>query len=385
MFVVIPPSQRDQQPVTHWRVTGWLLAAVWLFFLNIPLLTALHQAEVWRRVLGAATLVAFGVLYVAVFQWARGRRQAHRGIPRGRAWTALAVLLGLGLAGIPGTDGNWLTTLVFVAAAAVFLLPTREAMVVVILAALAPPVTAALVPAWKSEGTVVFAVVLASFAMFGVTRLAQRNAELQAAQQEIRRLAVAEERARTARDLHDILGHSLTVVAVKAELAGRLLELDPARAATEIADVERLARQALADVRGTVGAYRGVSLAGELAGARSALAAAGIAAELPETVPSLPADRDELFGWAVREGVTNVVRHSGARRCEIRVDPAAVEVRDDGRGPAAEPGAAGHGLVGLRERARRLDATVTVGRRPGGRGFLLRVALPAGAGERDGG
>ncbi|MFG2059195.1 histidine kinase [Micromonospora sp. NPDC048930] len=380
----LPPD--GNRPVSrHWRFTGWLLAAVWLFFLNIPLLAALHQAEVWRRVVGATTLVAFGVCYVWVFQWARAHRLHHRAIPLVPAWAALALLVGLGLAGIPGTGGDWLTTLVFVAAAAVFLLPNRQALVVVALAALTPPVTAALVPAWEAEGTVTFAVLLASFAMYGVTRLTQRNAELQAAQQEIRRLAVAEERARTARDLHDILGHSLTVVAVKAELAGRLLELDPARAATEIADVERLARQALADVRGTVGAYRGASLATELAGARSALAAAGIAAELPETVPSLPPERDELFGWTVREGVTNVVRHSGARHCEIRVDPAAVEVRDDGRGPAGEPDAAGHGLVGLRERARRLDGIVTVGRRPGGRGFLLRVALPAAAGDRDGG
>ncbi|WP_319460141.1 sensor histidine kinase [Micromonospora sp. RTP1Z1] len=370
------PSDRPRPESRHWRVTGWLLAAVWLFFLNIPLLAALHQPEVWRRVVGAATLLAFGVFYVCVFQWARARRQEHRGIPAGRAWAAVALLLARGLAGIPGTGGDWLTTLVFVAAAAVFLLPSRQSLVVVALAALTPPVTAALVPGWEAEGTVVFAVLLASFAMFGVTRLAQRNSELQAAQQEIRRLAVAEERARAARDLHDILGHSLTVVAVKAELAGRLLELDPARAATEIADVERLAREALADVRGTVGAYRGISLAGELAGARSALAAAGIAAELPDAAPALPAERDELFGWTVREGVTNVVRHSGARRCVIRVEPGLVEVRDDGRGPAAAAVPGGHGLVGLRERARRLDATVTVGRRPDGPGFLLRVALP---------
>ncbi|WNM37285.1 sensor histidine kinase [Micromonospora halotolerans] len=376
MFTVGLPHQPSQPMSRRWRLTGWLLAAVWLFFLNIPLLTALHQPEMWRRVLGAVTLIAFGLLYVWVFEWARGRRQARRNIPPGRAWTFLAALLGLGLAGIPGTEGDWLTTLVFVAAAAVFLLPIWESLLVVVLAALTPPVTAALVPGWEAEGTVVFAVVLASFAMFGVTRLAQRNAELQGAQQEIRRLAVAEERARTARDLHDILGHSLTVVAVKAELAGRLLELDPARAATEVADIERLARQALADVRGTVGAYRGVSLATELAGARSALAAAGVAADLPETVPSLPAERDELFGWTVREGVTNVVRHSGARRCQIRIDPTAVEIRDDGRGPAGEPDTAGHGLVGLRERARRLDATVSVGRPRDGRGFLLRVTLP---------
>ncbi|MBM0236610.1 sensor histidine kinase [Micromonospora sp. ATA32] len=370
------PPDRSRPVSRHWRVTGWLLAAVWLFFLNIPLLAALHQPEPWRRVVGAATLVAFGVFYVAVFQWARGRRQEHKPIPVGRARAAVALLLGLGLAGVPGTGGDWLTTLVFVAAAAVFLLPSREALVVVALAALTPPVTAALVPGWEAEGTVVFAVLLASFAMFGVTRLAQRNSELQAAQQEIGRLAVAEERARTARDLHDILGHSLTVVAVKTELAGRLLELDLARAATEIAEVERLARQALADVRRTVGGYREVSLAGELAGARSALAAAGIAADLPADVPALPAEREELFGWAVREGVTNVIRHSGARRCAISVQPDRVEVCDDGRGPSEGDGPAGHGLLGLRERARRLDATVTVGRSPDPPGFLLRVALP---------
>ncbi len=374
--VTSPPV--PARPVNrHWRFTGWLLAAVWLFFLNIPFATALHQPQMWRRLVGIGSLVAFAAAYVLIFEWARARRQRNLSVPPAQARLLIAVLLALGLAGIPGTGGDWLTTLVFVAAAAVFLLPSVEALVVVVLAAAAPPVTARLVPGWESESTLVYAVLLASFAMFGVSRLAQRNSELQAAQQQIRRLAVAEERARAARDLHDILGHSLTVVAVKAELAGRLLELDPARAAAEIADVERLAREALADVRGTVGAYRGVDLASELAGARSALAAAGVVAELPESVPPLPADRDELFGWAVREGVTNVVRHSGARRCVIRVEPSAVEVRDDGRGPADQRGtAAGHGLAGLRERAGRLDATVTVGRPDDGRGFLLRVAVP---------
>ncbi|MEH0842126.1 sensor histidine kinase [Micromonospora sp. CPCC 205711] len=370
------PPPRLQPVNRRWRFTGWLLAGVWLFFLNMPLLTALHQEQVWRRVVGVLTLVAFGFGYVVVFEWARHRRQRHLPVPRRRAWAFLAALLVLGLAGIPGTGGDWMATLVFVAAAAVFLLPFRPALVVVALAAATPPVAARLVPAWEAEDTVVFAVLLASFAMFGVSRLAQRNAELQAAQAEIGRLAVAEERARTARDLHDILGHSLTVVAVKAELAGRLLELDPARAATEIADVERLAREALADVRRTVGAYRGISLADELAGARTALAAAGIVAELPDDPPELPAARDELFGWTVREGVTNVVRHSGARRCVIRVAPDRVEIADDGRGPSEVDGGAGHGLTGLRERARRLDGTVSVGRRTDGPGFLLRVAVP---------
>ncbi|MGI5523144.1 sensor histidine kinase [Micromonospora sp. CA-259024] len=362
----------------HWRFTGWLLAAVWLFFLNVPIATSLHQPQPWRRVLGVTALVAFGIGYVLLFQWARRLRQSLRPIPAGRARVGLLLLLAVGLASIPGADGDWLATLVYVAAAGVFLLAAWEAAAVVAVCAVTPVVAAWLVPGWEAESTIVFAVLLASFAMFGVSRLAQRNGELQAAQQEIGRLAVAEERARTARDLHDILGHSLTVVAIKAELAGRLIEVDTDRAAAEIAEVEGLARAALSDVRQTVGAYREVTLAAELAGARSALAAAGIAADLPAEVPALPDESDRLFAWAVREGVTNVVRHSGARCCTIRVHPDRVEVSDDGRGPST-PDATRHGLIGLRERARRLDAAVSVGRRPGGSGFLLRVQVPAEA------
>ncbi|WP_030488728.1 sensor histidine kinase [Micromonospora chokoriensis] len=366
-------------PVSRrWRFTGWLLAGVWLFFLNVPLDTALHQPEPWRRAVGVATLSAFGLGYVVLFQWARHLREHLRPIPQRRAGIALLGLVVLGLAGIPGTAGDWTATLVFVAASAVFLLSATQALIIVALCALIPLVGAWLVPTWTQESTVTFAVLLASFAMFGVSRLAQRNSELRAAQQEIRRLAVAEERARAARDLHDILGHSLTVVAIKAELAGRLIEVDRDRAAVEIAEVEALARAALADVRQTVGAYREVTLGAELAGARSALAAAGIAADVPDQVPDLPEEWDQLFGWAVREGVTNVVRHSGARCCVIRVHPDRVEISDDGRGPST-PDASGHGLVGLRERAQRLDAVVTVGRRPEGEGFLLRVHAPGEA------
>ncbi|WP_410811257.1 sensor histidine kinase [Micromonospora sp. 067-2] len=370
-----PPAGQPWPVSRYWRITGWLLAAVWLFFLNVPLTTALQQPQPWRRVVGVAALVAFGVGYVLVFQRARHLRQHLRPIPRRRAWTALLLLLGLGLASIPGAAGDWTATLVFVAAAGVFLLPIRQALVVVAFCAVTPMVAGWLIPTWMGEGTVTAAVLLASFAMFGVSRLAQRNSQLQAAQQEISRLAVAEERARAARDLHDILGHSLTVVAIKAELAGRLIEVDPTRAATEIAEVEALARAALADVRQTAGAYREVTLVGELAGARTALVAAGIAAELPAAVPELPAERDQLFGWAVREGVTNVVRHSGARCCTIRAHQDRVEVSDDGRGPSV-PDSAGHGLVGLRERARRLNAVVSVGRGPDGSGFLLAVRVP---------
>ena len=194
---------------------------------------------------------------------------------------------------------------------------------------------------------------------------------LRATQHEMARLAVEQERSRVARDLHDILGHSLTVITVKAELAGRLISSDPDASAREISEIEGLARGALADVRSTVGGYRGVSIASELANARTALGAAGIEARLPGSVDVVPAEYRELFGWAVREGVTNVVRHSQATRCEIELGAASVEITDNGRGPGgSEPGT---GLDGLRERVAAAGMRMTAGAGPDG-GFRLRVS-----------
>ena len=145
-----------------------------------------------------------------------------------------------------------------------------------------------------------------ALAMYAVRRMTVQGREIERAQERLAELAVADERARFARDLHDILGHSLTAIAVKAQLAGRLVERDPERARGEIADIERLAREGLDDVRRTAAGSREVTLAAELVAARTALAAAGIRAELPQAVDEVPGRWRELFGWAVREGVTNV-------------------------------------------------------------------------------
>jgi two-component system sensor histidine kinase DesK len=235
------------------------------------------------------------------------------------------------------------------------------------------------VPGWESDqGSVVLGTLTAGLAMFGVLQLVRRNQQLAVARQELADLAVTQERGRFARDLHDVLGHSLTVITMKAELAGRLTHADPDRAAAEIADVERIARDALADVRATVAGYRSVSLANELAAARMALDAAGIEADLPTAVDDVASERRELLGWAIREGVTNVVRHSGAKHCRVIVASNGVEVVDDGRGPAEWSGApraagnGGNGLPGLRERAAAAGASVSVGAVDGG-GFRLRV------------
>jgi two-component system sensor histidine kinase DesK len=164
------------------------------------------------------------------------------------------------------------------------------------------------------------------------------------------------------------------VITVKAELAGRLIAANPERAASEVADVEHLARAALADVRAAVAGYRELSLAGELVSAKAALQAAEIKADLPTTVDEVPEDNRELFAWVVREGVTNVVRHSGAKRCTIRLRAEQIEVLDDGKGPAPSGESAGHGLIGLRERAHLLGASLQVWTAPNG-GFRLAVRV----------
>lgn len=185
-------------------------------------------------------------------------------------------------------------------------------------------------------------------------------------EQRVSTLAVVAERERIGRDLHDILGHSLTAISVKSGLAERLLERDPEAAAVQVREVTAIARQALSDVRATASGMHEVRIATELASARSVLLAAGIEARVPTWVEPVDESVNELFGYVIREAVTNVVRHSEALVCTITVDPQEVVVTDDGTGyrPAAD---AGSGLRGLRERVQahggRLDVMALA---PGG-------------------
>ncbi len=207
--------------------------------------------------------------------------------------------------------------------------------------------------------------------------LRERNAELTEARAELARTAVAQERERFARDLHDLLGHTLSVIALKAELAGRLLPDRPEQAATEVREVEQVARNALSEVRQAVSGYRQPTLDGELAGARMALAAAGIQAEVQRAQVALDPAVEAVLAWAVREGATNVIRHSGAKRCTMRISAgltdAGVEVIDDGGG--SRNGHRGNGLAGLGERAEVLHGHVVAGGLPDG-GFRLAVSIP---------
>jgi two-component system, NarL family, sensor histidine kinase DesK len=206
--------------------------------------------------------------------------------------------------------------------------------------------------------------------------LIQANRQLSQAREQIARLAVGEERLRFARDLHDLLGHSLSVIALKSELAGRLMKTTPGLAAHEVEDIEKVAREALRDVREAVAGYRQPTLAAELAGAHEALTTAGIEDHVDQDHAPLPAAVEAVLAWTVREGVTNVMRHSQAKRCAIRIanqdGRATVEVVDDGRGGTLE---AGTGLRGLRERVLEHGGTLIAEPLPH-EGFRLRVTLP---------
>jgi two-component system sensor histidine kinase DesK len=352
---------------------GPLFAAIWLFFLLDPIIAGFQKSDHVRGLAGVVATVVFGAVYMTM--WFRMRRDrvamARFEMPIVERVGTLVVLVVLGvvmvfLLGEPGIASS-----VYIGVGVVICFPLRIAGPVVLLDVVVVVLLGATLD-WSSQVGTAFGIVAASVAIFGVRSMLSRNVELVMAHEENARLAVDNERNRFARDLHDILGHSLTVITVKAELAKKLMDVDPVRARSEVDDLEWLARDALADVRRAVEGYRELTLPGELARARTALAAAEIEAVLPNSVDDVPTDRRELFAWTIREGVTNVIRHSHARRCTVVLRRDRVEIRDDGVGPE-EPGT-GHGLIGLRERAGAVNATVVT--RTLEPGFSLSVVLP---------
>lgn len=357
---------------------GWLFGAVWLFYLDDPLNELWHHPSGWRRDAGLAALAGFVALYLVVLLHFRGMIHGKAERERRtvvRVCVATAMLVALMALQMPGAGQHALTCMVYIAAVVMVGLPFRQAVPVAAALVVSTVIATRAVPGWTNDGGYVLAVLLGSLAT-GATRLAAlRQGRLLLAQEEIATLAVANERARIAADLHDILGHSLTVVTVKAELAQRLLDVDLVRARAELRDLETLARDALADVRATALGVRGLSLPGEIAAARSALAAAHVAADLPTAADDVPTRLRELFAWTIREAVTNVVRHSRATRCEVLLDSRSVEILDDGVGAVRAAG--GQGLLGLRRRAEAAGAVLTAGAREDRPGFRVRVQAPS--------
>ena len=325
-----------------------------------------------EAVAGFAILTAFCTCYVIAIPSAIDD-------PRGRrlSWLVAALIVLCG-AEVPFARAHSFVMGVFVVVPAAAALG-RRAWPIVAAAIAAPLVMPSVVPSWHSGPALDAAasVALTALALYAFFEVIRGNRALSEARSEVARLAAENERARISRDFHDLLGHSLTTITVKAGLARRLGETDPGRARQEIAEVEDLARRALQEVRTAVSGNHTITLATELATAREILNAAGVTADIPRASDIAAPAYQELFAWVVREGVTNVVRHAQASTCSIHLAPATIEIVDDG---AAGEASCGNGLRGLRERVEAAGGQLHVGSGPNG-GWLLRVsiAVPAGA------
>ena len=348
---------------------AWAGATFGLLWLGLPLADFIDSDPSGVQIaLVAAGLPAFGYLFLT---GVLGPPQ--RLLPRLAGMVAVAVLLTL------AALDSWALMFVYAASAAAAQLDGRANVLALGgITAIAAGTLALTDPDgetfWAITGTV-FATGTLWLLIGGLLRT---NRELREARAELAELAVAEERLRFARDLHDLLGHDLSLIALKAELAGKLLPERVDDAATEVSQIKALTRNALGQVREAVDGYRRPTLAGELAGARAALEAAGIELSVEQPNVALDPDSESVLAWTVREGATNMLRHSGARHASITVRPGTagteVEISDDGRG---ETGAAdaGHGLEGLRERALSMGGELDVGEAAEG-GFRLRVSVP---------
>jgi two-component system, NarL family, sensor histidine kinase DesK len=324
-------------------------------------------------------VVAAVVVFIIVFM--RGVR--GRAIPQPPAVVARAYVGCLAIAGTLtiADRKDWGLLFYYAVALGALRLPSPWNIVAV-------PVTAATAGATTAiggadgggTGALVLSLLGIGAAMVAMGEIMRANRELHDARAELARLAVADERERFARDLHDLLGHSLSVIALKAQLAQKRLPGDPETAAADVADIEAVTRDALREVREAVSGYHRPALDAELEGARTALDAAGIEATIDRPRVALPADVEAVLAWTVREAATNVIRHSGARHSAIRVVPAlgeaAVEVVDDGRGSGPGENGSGHGLAGLEARVRAAGGHLEAGPRDDGPGFRLRAVVP---------
>lgn len=355
-------------PEDPWERFGWLMGAIWLVFLGFPIAASVAAPHdlVWR-VAGVLVILAFGGTYVYGFvlisrseTWGQVSRQG---------WRYLLVLMALVLATSLVIGLEALSMVTFVVAFGMFTLRLRTALALAALGILGPALLLVALGGFREYWFFLPIVGLVATATGLVRVLEQRQAVHQEVEAE---LSLVAERDRVARDVHDVLGHSLTVVTVKAELARRLVDADPERAKAELDQIQSLTREALAEIRATVAGLRVARLADELASAKSALADAGIAADLA-TDPEVVDPRHRIvIAWVLREAVTNVVRHSRATRCTITLGEDRLVVEDDGRGLGGSR--EGNGMRGVRERVLGAGGSLTASAVEGG-GTKLEVQL----------
>lgn len=399
------PAENDSRPGTP-RRAGWLYAGVWLVYLAIPISdTVGAHLPLWRQAYAWAGLAVFVAAYMHIIR----RNQLKPEFvfeARGTRTLMLAVLAGLAATMPVLVYQGWYALWIYVAAACGAVLPNDRRPWALVGGALATAALAAectaIGVAVGNWGWLVLPALFSCVAPVGIRRMRTLIAELEKAREDVRHLATNEERLRLARDLHDLAGHSMATITLKAELAGRLIGRDDAAAARQVAEIETVSRTALADIREAVSGYRRPTLAVETASARTALSAAGIEFEHDPALVfrsgALDPEIEAALAWCLREAVTNVVRHSGASRCTARLIEAKVdgessltlEVADDGTcaaGAESEDGGArgrsrdmpqwGNGLTGLRERLAPFSASLHAAPlNP--HGFRLSATIPVG-------
>ena len=338
-----------------------------------------------------AALAVFAASFVAILQLSRNPHapMLARELPAVRRFLIRALtvlLLGIATATLIHFGSIWWVLFIYVATTTMFVLPVGWELGS-IAGVLAVMVTAGVIHgmSWPNVGSLAISVGLIGFVTLLMRRRGLLIRQLSQANDEVARLAAAdavtEERLRFARDLHDLLGHSLSVIALKTELARRLHDggADAARVHAELCDIEQITRRALGEVREAVTGYRAGSLTSELARARAALEAADVTVTTQIAAPALSPEVDDLLAWIVREATTNIVRHSQARRAEIAVSQADGVIRLDvhNDGVAEAPATAGSGLAGLRERVEEAGGRLTSAR--DGARFHVSAIVPAGA------
>ena len=353
----------------RWRML--LFPGIWLVYLLQTAGGVADHSSGAVAAVGYAGILVFAAAYLLAIDAARRDRV--------RYWRWFGLMIAVALLEIPIAREDAFVMCVFIAvlimAGFAFAGHGRGAILAIAAMTAFATFLPAVIPAWDAEPdwAMLLTLPLVSLAMFGFFTILKANRELSEARAEVARLAAENERSRIARDLHDLLGHSLTTITVKAGLARRLGERgDNDRSLSEIREVETLSRRTLADVRAAVAGHREVTLAGELATAREVLRAAGIIAELPGSVDVVDPRLSETFGWVVREGITNVVRHSRATHCTITLAPRSIEIVDDGH-TGVNP-SVGNGLAGLGERLAAVGGTIEAGGFL--RGWRLRADVP---------
>lgn len=355
-------------PSKSYIFAGTFMSLVWLGFLYFPISRAL-TLPLGPKIISLILTATFALAYVTAFSlsWRKpimgernfryfdGRHRLRKSDAVAFAVIVTTTLLQVAVLGPLAS----LSFLPFIAAAAPFTLPQAIGYIAGALTVL----VSFLIPSFVPNGQEYFGLAITTSAVFmfvaGITFYIGSNIE---SQRQVGIQAILEERERVARDVHDVLGHTLTVIALKSELAGKLLERDPGRAQAELREITHLARESIEEVRQTVAGLKVQSLFEEITAASQALESAGIDLQREgsawKDLDSIPAVNQAVFAWVIREATTNIIRHSAARRVTIKLDRSSLTITDNGVG--ISPEAAGHGLEGLKARVEQVGGTLSI-------------------------